>query len=473
VNGSLGGQVAVAGGGTLSGTGSIDRLQGDAGGTVAPGDNGIGTLSVAGDAVFTEGSTLALKVAPDGSSDLLAVAGRTTISGSGTVLHVTGTGTSFPVTNIYTVLTSESGIDGQFASVQDTLPDLDLQAIYQPNVLQLRYVSTSGVTSPKQIHPSAQAAALKASRLFAQTMRRRGGFYAGTNENTRAFTAEPTLHKLAVWSAAMGETSQTDPSGQTSGWEADTGGIAFGLENRFERFDGVIGLAGAITNTQIDSGSSDADVNAWHLGGYGSAAVGSLTLSGALSYDWQEYEFGRHVPLVGGANRARGKTDGGTFTASGEAMYDLGLGYPSNGLRFGPLATLETIHSQRDGFAETGAGVLNLNVSRKSAHQIISGLGVAVGLEDRSIAGMRIRADARVTWEHVFGDRAVTAASAIPIAGTSFAASSAATDRDRIALGLGGAVHLSERIAAHIRYDGSFSGTSTHHAGAAGLTYRF
>ncbi len=489
VNGTLGGQAQVGSGGTISGIGTLaGPVTVSGGGVVSPGEGGTGTLTVAGDATFNDGSTFAVDTAPDGASERLAVNGRTVISDMGTILQVTGAGGGFPLSSSFTVLTSDGGVDGQFASVHDNLPDVDLEAIYQPDAVQLRYFQTPGATSPKQIHPSAQAAALDASRLFSQTMRRRGGLHAGASSETRAFTssaglsaseagqtrplASPALHNLSVWSAAMGETSKTSASGGTPGWDALSGGLAFGLEHRFDDFDGVVGLAGATTGTNVDSGASNADVNAWYAGVYGTGQMGGLALSGALSYGWQAYTFDRQVPVGGAASRARGKADGTALSASGEAFYNLADPGASGGLRFGPLATLETVHAEREGFTETGAGILNLTVAKETAHQTTSGLGLAIGV-DRSLDGMRLSADLRLAWEHVFGDRAVTAASAIPVAGATFASASASTDRDRVALGLGGALHVSDRIAAHIRYDGSFSDSSTDHSGAAGLTFTF
>ncbi|MCP5083572.1 MAG: autotransporter domain-containing protein [Alphaproteobacteria bacterium] len=488
INGTLGGQARISAGGTISGIGSSGSLEANAGSTIAPGDGGIGTLTVAGDAAFNDGATFAVDIAPDGSSDRLAVTGTTVISDSGTTLQVSGAPGDYPLTNTYTVLTSDGGIDGQFASVQDNLPDIDLEAIYQPDAVQLRYFQTSRLTSPKQLHPSAQAAALDASRLFAQTMRRRSGLYAGANAETRSFTSNAALsageagqthlltgsalHNLAVWSAAMGETSKTASSGQTPGWKALSGGFAFGLEHRFDDFDGVVGLAGATTSTKVDSGASDADVNAWYAGAYGTVDVGGLALSGALSYAWQTYKFDRQVPVAGAASRARGKADGTALTVSGEAFYDFAGQAGFGGLRAGPLVTLETVVSKRDGFSETGAGVLNLTVADETAHKTVSGLGIAVGA-DHSFSGMRLSADVRLAWEHVFGDRAVVAASAIPVAGATFAASSAPTDRDRLAVGLGGALHVSSRVSAHVRYDGGFAGSTTDHSGSAGLTFMF
>lgn len=294
---------------------------------------------------------------------------------------------------------------------------------------------------------------------------------AGESGATHALSS-PALHSIAVWAAAMGEVSKTSSSGGISGWDARTGGVAFGLEHRFDEIDGVAGLAGAVTDTDVDSGRSDADVNAWYVGGYTSANLGGFMLSGAVSYAWQSYDFDRRVPVAGGASTARGKADGGAFAASGEAFYNLAAPDAAGGVRFGPLATLETVHAKRDRFAETGAGVLNLNVGSETAHQTTSGLGVAVGV-DQASDGMRLSADVRVAWEHVFGDRAVFARSAIPVAGAIFAASSAAASRNRVAVGAGAAVHLSQQVSAHVRYGGSFSASTTDHTGAVGLTYKF
>ena len=82
VNGSLGGSVEVKAGGTIGGTGSLICLlhAGDAGSQVAPGDGGVGTLSV-GKLELGDQTTLSFDLGSPTSSDEILIAGDLVLDG--------------------------------------------------------------------------------------------------------------------------------------------------------------------------------------------------------------------------------------------------------------------------------------------------------------------------------------------------------------------------------------------------------
>ncbi len=527
INGEIAGTVDVSGG-VLGGSGSFSNLTVENGGIVSPG-NSIGTLTVAGDVAFNAGSTLQVEVAPDGTSDLLAVGGAATIATTGTTLDVLGLPGDFPQASpTYVVLRADGGVTGQFATVRDNLPDLDFTQTVAATEVQLSYVQTqtpggggnggtggdNGGLSPKEIHPSALGAGMQGAVLFGETLRRRGGLVAnqlsGSSQGATArsallgFVERPApesralpAHALAadmpslpseafaaprdrwaVWGAVLGQDLSVDADGATPGWDAQTGGLAFGFERHFEglAFPTLAGLAFGYARSSVDSGASDADIDAFHIGAYAATRAGALTLSGALAYAWQDYAFERVIPVAGTRVIAEGDTDGQTFVASAEAFYDmshhLGAGWPGQGLRFGPLATIDAVHGEQDGFTETGAGILDLTVSGTSADQVVTGLGIGFGV-DRAMGATLVSLDGRVAWEHVFGDRSISTVSAIPVANAVFTSGSAPVSRDRLAVGVGAAIAFTDTISTELRYDGAFADTGNDHQGTASLTIRF
>jgi hypothetical protein len=101
-------------GGILHGTGSVTgKLQVSGTGQIAPGDS-IGTLSVTGNTSFSGGS-LAVELGATGSpgtSDLLAITGNLTLSGS-SALGVSGGAAS----GYYTIVTYSGSLSGTFSSI--------------------------------------------------------------------------------------------------------------------------------------------------------------------------------------------------------------------------------------------------------------------------------------------------------------------------------------------------------------------
>jgi autotransporter-associated beta strand protein len=137
VTGSLVSAATVNSSGTLTGIGTIGGLDVASGGTVAPG-NSIGTLRVAGDVTFEQGSIYQVKANAAGQSDKLTSTGAATISGS-TVQVLAQSGTYLRHTS-YTILTASGGVTGTFTGATSNLAFLTPVLSYDPNDVFLTLV---------------------------------------------------------------------------------------------------------------------------------------------------------------------------------------------------------------------------------------------------------------------------------------------------------------------------------------------
>ena len=495
------------------GTGSSNSLTVNSGGTVKPGMDGIGTLTVNGNLTFNNGSIFQVDLNETGATDLIAATGQATISTSGTTINVIANpAATFPATSpVYTVISAPGGVTGQFAGLTDNLPDLAFIATYPGTTVNLSYASVqSGASTnvggvpeftPKEIHPSALAAAMHSNWLFVDTLSRRVGLsmpqLSDTPEETQVLGYAGKADGLksdrrgkGVWGAVMGEYTRVDTTDDVTGWDARIGGLAFGLE---KRLDGgsltadwpplLVGLAGGYTKTDVDSDTSGADLESFHAGLYAASRMGALTVSGALAAAHQSYDISRAIDLgsAGGSMIATGEPDGYSVTSSLEATYDFNRAFSlfengasgGNNLRFGPVLSLDILHGQMESFTEANAGLLNLAVEQTSGTQAISGVGLAAELT-RAVGTHHFTLEGRLAWEHVFGDRSIVTNSAIAaFTAASFSTGSAEMDANRITVGAGGALQISDTLSAHIRYDGRFSTNTMDHRGSAGLTFRF
>lgn len=117
VDGSFGGSFLVGGVGTLGGTGSIGDTLIGTGGTLAPGNGGIGTLNVAGNLVFESGSIFAVDAGVQSAgADFVNVAGTVTIGGGNVVVTALGAETDYlsGQGHTHTILTAAGGRTGEF-----------------------------------------------------------------------------------------------------------------------------------------------------------------------------------------------------------------------------------------------------------------------------------------------------------------------------------------------------------------------
>ncbi len=385
----------------------------------------------------------------------------------------------------------------------------------------------SSPQSPKAVFPAALNTALYVERMFVNTMRRRAGLtianggtgvalasnhavrfiegrgagkpmrgVSGRGVQVASSSADDVAKYAAgsangsnlfrdwgVWGALMGRTVKTNNEGALPGWKTRIGGMALGAERGLTVGDRpvVVGVAGAYSHANTEVEGSDVTTKTYHAGAYAAGDLGSLSLSGAVSYSWEDYDFERRIPFGGsGALTANGSADGYSFSASAEGFYDMSdvfnpvgmFGDWAEGAAFGPLATVTFVDGDRDGFTERGAGILNLTVSGEDMQQTVTGLGLALQFE-RLIENTHVTFEGRAAWEHVLGDRQGVTRSTLSSVGASFTAGSAPEDKNRLALGLGSVVNLSDAILAHLRYDSALSDDTRDHQASLDFTVKF
>ena len=117
VAGSIAGSsgVTVNAGATLGGTGTVTAEVAsttiNSGGTLSPGDNAVGNLTVAGNLLFQSVASYLVQVSPGNASDTL-VTGSTTVAGT---LTANDLGGAYTVNRIFPVLSSTGPLTGTFS----------------------------------------------------------------------------------------------------------------------------------------------------------------------------------------------------------------------------------------------------------------------------------------------------------------------------------------------------------------------
>ncbi|HCR2995176.1 TPA: autotransporter domain-containing protein [Serratia marcescens] len=129
---------SIKAGGTLGGNGTLGQTEILSGGHISPGDGNIGTLTLKRYLNFIGESFYDVDIAGDGRSDQLLVAGKTTISDQAKV-QVTALDpqTSYKTGQSYRILTSDGGIEGQFAAAVSKSAFLDVALNHSANAVDL------------------------------------------------------------------------------------------------------------------------------------------------------------------------------------------------------------------------------------------------------------------------------------------------------------------------------------------------
>ncbi|MBX9943113.1 MAG: autotransporter domain-containing protein, partial [Reyranella sp.] len=525
VNGSVTSAVTVGTGGTLGGTGTIAGLT-TINGTLAPG-NSIGTLNVTGNFVQAAGSTYQVEVNAAGQSDRINVTGTATING-GTVQVIAQSG-RYARNTTYTILNATGGRTGTYANVTSNFAFLTPSLSYDANNVFLSLALSgnafsSGAQTPNQfavgtvldaantnatgdfatvlnalavLNTQQGPAALNAisgqpyanlgtanvagSLLFlnalgTQMAGARGGGSAGATRVAlaEACTATCDASEPAPWGAwlsGLGGMGNVQGNANAGGFNYNFGGTAAGADVRLgPQF--LVGLAlGFASGKQSVSGFSGSGwSDAYSAAVYASFTQGGFYADGLAGYAYADNRLQRQIVIPGLAPRtANGSTGANQFLGQLEAGYKVGVYEPAQA-SITPFARLQTVAVSQNGFTESGANSLNLNVAQQNTTSVRTVLGADLGAAIPLGEVRTLDVALRLGWAHEYADttRPMTAAFAGAPA-LPFTVFGAQPPRDSAVVGFGLNTQVAERTSLYARYDGELANGNDAHAFSAGL----
>lgn len=255
-----------------------------------------------------------------------------------------------------------------------------------------------------------------------------------------------------------------DANGFQPGYDFDGWGGVAGLDYRFSNQ-----LVGGIALTYFDddvdyaNGRGDMSTETWGLMGYGTLFLDNgLFLDGMIGYGWGDYDLKRN--LVYGASSqnvnqvAQSTPEGNMFSLS------LGGGYniPMGGSTLTPLARLDYLRNDIDGFSEeisnpgADGGAMAVSMDDATYKSLTSKIGVQLS-HAFSHGGGVIVPTLRLTWVHEFeNDQQLVAGRFIADVqpnGTPFFVVTSNPDRDYVDLGLSISGQFANGRSAFLAYN--------------------
>ncbi|GKX34563.1 MAG: hypothetical protein MnENMB40S_21810 [Rhizobiaceae bacterium MnEN-MB40S] len=515
--------------GRLEGNGTVGGLVID--GTVAPG-NSIGVINVAGDVVFNAGSVYEVEIAAPDQADLIAATGTATINGGALDIVALDPETSYADGEIYRIVEAEAGVvrntdflynqpfsliradvlygadyvdlmlvaDIPFTSLTSTYNQFQaasgLQNMAQTGdaltvfneIVQLSLAPNGDEAvrqafdlSSGEIHASAQHVVNQTFSQFSRLLRQQGAAGVMNAGLTDTMTATHGFGNGSAgdassgqaWLAPLGGGGSIDGDGNAAALDWWSAGIAGGYENsldvaRGEAFAGF-GLGYARSSATVNARLSSMEADNFQIGVYGGWANGPWSLSGSLAYLGSSVSTTRQIAF-GDINR-RAETDywTNTFGFSGEAAYGFDI---ASGTTLSPVATLDAGWSGHGDFSETGAGALNLTGLSESWTQFDTGLGLALQHTMPTGAG-DVTFEVRALWEYAFADVVPAQTMVFEGSPTAFSVLGPDAGRNRLRLGAGVAVPVSDGFKVRANYDGLFNSQQQNHVASISLNLAF
>ncbi len=214
--------------------------------------------------------------------------------------------------------------------------------------------------------------------------------------------------RLGAFISGSFGTGDKDETSREDGFDFDTAGATLGVDYRLLD-ELVIGTAFTYSHFDADFSTSsvnaggDSKTNGYVFSLYSTYFIEDFYVEGIGSIGWNDYDFKRKIEFPGTNRTAKGDTDATQYS------FTIGTGYNAHikSFDFGPYARLSYLKLDIDGFKESGAGGLNLEVEGQDVKSLITALGLRASKKyswDYGVWFPQIRGE----WDHEFENDAKT-----------------------------------------------------------------
>ena len=506
--------------GTVRGTGTLPRTT--VNGTLAPGNNAIGALTVNNGLTFNGGSIYQIMASSTASSLTNVTGGAASLGGTVQAILQPG---SFRPSRSFTILTATGGMTGTFAGATSNYPFLQPSLSYDANDVMLTVTPggfARGARTPNQAavggvldanvataggdfgnvidafslltvdqataafdavsgqnYAGFATAGVQTAQLFMNNFAQQAG--SGSKSSNTAgrialadacdVACDVPDYRWSAWGGALGGVGTVAGSAAASGLNFGIGGFAAGVDRRFGS-DFTVGVTAGYTSATatMQTMPGRGTTNSAQVGLYGSWSPGALYVDALAGYARSEGQMTRPIAIPGLAPRtATGQTRADQFFGQLETGHRFDLGGPLDPF-VTPFARLQGSTATQGAFTESGADSLDLTVAGQTTNSLRSVLGSQLGgaidLGWRQKLGLVFR----LGWSHEYADtsRPVNASFAGAPA-SPFVVEGAQAPRDGAVLGLAASTAIAETASVYLRYDGELAGGNTSHVLSGGV----
>jgi outer membrane autotransporter protein len=238
-----------------------------------------------------------------------------------------------------------------------------------------------------------------------------------------------------LWAKGFGYFGNQGSQGAFSGYDSTVLGAMAGYDVAFSD-DTRIGVGLGYARSKIDGKvfSNTTGFNTYQATAYIAHEDGTWFADGDVSYGRNGYAGVRQIVFTGINRTAFAKYGGEDFTGFVTTGYHLF----TDGVTVTPLVSLQVTHLNLDGYTETGAGDVNLQVAAQSYNFLESGLGVNVARPYDLDDGRDILPEVHFKWLHEFlNQNPLNTAVFTATGSTPFVTSGLSTAPDTLDIGTG------------------------------------
>ena len=325
---------------------------------------------------------------------------------------------------------------------------------------QKAYVDALTAVAP-EVAPMVQKTQTEtANQVFsAVSTRLTGGSISTGSQGMSSGDSNPDA---AVWVQGMYNHSELDDTSKAKGFDADSAGIAMGIEKNIGRTV-KIGAGYAYTNTDINGFMRSTDVDTHTAILYGEYKPNNWYVNGIATYGWSDYSEDKSVAGIG----VKADYDVETFGLQAMTGYDMRFGRYG---RFGftPEAGLRYVHIKQDAYTDSA----DQKVSGNDSDILTGVIGAKFSMEAMINRCLTIKPEFRIAATYdLFNDdvnSVVTLAN-----GSAYAVEGEALDRFGMEFGAGVTAEVNDNVELSLGYEGKFRQDYQDHTGLLNAKYKF
>ncbi len=209
----------------------------------------------------------------------------------------------------------------------------------------------------------------------------------------------PEARGWRFWGGGLGSWSNRSASDGHLGYRHSLGGVAAGLDSRVTEWL-LVGLGVGATKSALDWGQPfwTGWLKGMHTALYAGVEAGGWHGQASLACSRFEADGQRDMDL---ADLLHAKAHGNFKAWSGLARFNGGYDFKRGSWLTGPFAGVAYALIKQDGFRESGAGFLNLNVDEQDDRSLASTLGWHVS-HVFELGGVQVMPKASLDWQHEY-----------------------------------------------------------------------
>ncbi len=276
--------------------------------------------------------------------------------------------------------------------------------------------------------------------------------------------------EYGYWTEGFGQWANQDTHRGSTGYEADTKGMAFGIDRLFnDRVLAGISIGMSNADIRLKQNQGNGDIKSYFGSVYGSYFTDRMYVDGVLSFGQQDYDNMRSTNIGSISNIISSSHDGESYAAYIESGYLL----KAWAWALQPFMAFGYTYLDDEGYDEHGAEGINLSIDGRRTDSLISDLGARMAFPFKTKTWLCIP-EATLAWHHDFDIDSRNIVAAFDSApNIKFKSVGEGYDKDGLILGTTLTLINKNDISISINYTGDIRASYNSYSFTGGIRYEF